>query len=54
MSYQRKLLSCFLDTINGTDFDAEAAKRAAPVIDMILGAVREDRIFRANETASIA
>lgn len=55
MIYAKKLkrLSLF-NAINRTDLDAESAESAAPVIDVVILAIRDDGRFRANQSAIIA
>lgn len=53
MSFRRRLLSSLFDTVDRTDFDAKSAQCAAPVVDVIIGAIGDDGIFRADETAAI-
>jgi hypothetical protein len=54
MSFPKKLLSNFLDAIDGANLDAKAAKGTAPFVDVIFGAVCDDCVFGTDEPAGIA
>lgn len=54
MSLVRKLLSSLFDTVDRTDFNAQAAQCAAPVVNVILSAARENCVFGTDKTAGIA
>lgn len=54
MIFQRKLVSYFFDAVDGTNLNAKSAEGTAPIVDVIIGAIRNNGIFRTDEFASIA
>jgi hypothetical protein len=54
MIWPRKLSSLgFFDAVDGTNLNAESAQGAAPWIDVINLAIRNNGIFRTNQAAII-